>query len=389
MKKLLLLFAGLIISVAAFAQFPQKINYQAVVRNNAGDPISSQNVSLRLSILNGAAGAALYSETHSVTTNNFGLVNLQIGNGTPVTGTFNTIDWSLGNRHLKIEADVAGGSTYTTLSTTELVSVPYALSAASSLDNQWTLSGNNISNKNTANVGIGGTPNTSAKLDISATNKGILIPRVTSANKPTPAVEGLLIYQTDNTPGFYYYKNSAWERIADQSSITNTGTIIPYASGAPIIMTTLAGGLAGTTSAVGFGNSVTGIQLVGGNIDATSITNFAFVSPRTGTITSISGMFSTTQAIALIGTSINITAQLYSAIAGSNTFFPVPGATVNLASPLTGIVSIGSTSYGNTTGLSIPVIAGSRYLMIYSATATGISLVNTVVGYASAGVNIN
>lgn len=390
MKKLLLLFAVLFISVAAFAQFPQKINYQAVVRNTAGDPVVNQNVSLRLSVLNGAAGATLYTETHSVTTNNFGLVNLQIGSGTAVAGTFSGIDWSIGNRFLKIEADVTGGSTYTTLATTELVSVPYALNAASSQDNQWTLSGNNISNKNTANVGIGGTPNASAKLDISATDKGILIPRVTLANRPASPVAGLLIYQTDNTPGFYYYTGAAWNRMAANADITSSsGSIIPYSSGAPIVMTTLAGGLTGTSSALGFGNSVTGISHVGANIDATGIANFAFVSPRAGTITSISGMFSATQALALIGTTVNLTAQLYSATTGSNSFSPVVGATVTLTPTLTGLLPIGFTTSGTTTGLSIPVTAGTRYLMVYSATSTGISLLNTVTGYASAGININ
>ncbi|WP_343534467.1 exosporium glycoprotein BclB-related protein [Pedobacter sp.] len=390
MKKLLLFFVVLFTAVSAFAQFPQKINYQAVVRNNAGDPLPSQSVSLRLSILNGPAGPALYTETHSRTTNGFGLVNLQIGTGTVVTGTFSGIDWSAGNRFLKIDADITGGSSYTTISTTELVSVPYSLSAQRSLDNQWTITGTDIKNSNTGSIGIGTDPNASAKLDISATNKGILIPRVTMANRPASPVDGLLIYQTDNTPGFYYYKGSAWERMADNSAITSSGTIIPYASGpTPIVMTTIAGGLSGTVSVLGFGNSAIGISLAAANINATSIANFAFVAPKNGTITSISGMFSTTVALSVLGTTITVTGQLYSAPANSNDFSPVAGATVTLAPGLTGIASIGTTMSGSTTGLSIPVTIGTRYLMVYRATATGITLINTVTGYASAGVNIN
>ena len=120
-----------------------------------------------------------------------------------------------------------------------------------------------------------------------------------------------------------------------------------------------------------------------------TLLKFSFVSPRSGTITSISGQFSNTAALALIGTSITITGQLYSAPSGSNTFTAVPGALVTMAPTLTGVLAIGTTSTGITTGLSIPVTAGTRYLMVYSATAAGLTLVNTVVGYASAGVNIN
>jgi BclB C-terminal domain-containing protein len=154
-------------------------------------------------------------------------------------------------------------------------------------------------------------------------------------------------------------------------------------------MTTILGGLVGTTSVVGFGINTPGVSLVGGLIDATSLTNMAFSVPRDGTISSIAGFFSNTVALALVGTTVTVQAQLYSAPAGSNSFAPVPGASVTLAPSLTGLVSIGSTSSGQTTGLSIPVTAGTRLLLVYSATATGLSLINTVTGYVSAGVGIN
>jgi BclB C-terminal domain-containing protein len=396
MRKFTCLLAALwILSHAAIAQqAPQRINYQAVIRNATGVPVVNQNVSLRFSIQDvSAGGTTLYSETQSVTTNAFGLANVQLGSGTPVTGTFNTISWGSASKFLKIEADITGGTTYTDLATVEMISVPYALNAQSSNDNRWVLSGANINNNNTGNVGIGGAPNTDAKLDISATNKGILIPRITQANRPASPADGLLIYQTDNTPGFYYYNSGSWKRMANNNDLVSGGNIIPYASGSPIVLTTIAGGLTGTTSLVGFGNSATGVSLVGSNVDLTgaggTLLNFSFVAPRSGTLTSMAAQFSTTAALALIGTSITINAQLYSATAGSNLFSPVPGASVVLTPSLTGVVTIGTTATGTTTGLSIPVTAGNRYLLVYSATATGITLVNTVSGYASAGVNIN
>ncbi|WP_391204321.1 exosporium glycoprotein BclB-related protein [Psychrobacillus sp. L4] len=172
-----------------------------------------------------------------------------------------------------------------------------------------------------------------------------------------------------------------------------SGAIIPFASGLPAAMTTILGGLVGTTSLVGFGNSVTGVSVLGGNIDLTgaggTLLNFAFSVPRAGTITSISAYFSTTLALNLIGSTVTITAQLYRSTTPNNTFSPIPGALVTLAPSLTGLISIGQISNGLTTGLSIPVAPQDRLLMVFSAKATGLTLINTVAGYASAGVAIS
>ena len=82
-------------------------------------------------------------------------------------------------------------------------------------------------------------------------------------------------------------------------------------------------------------------------------------------------------------------AQLYQSVTPNNTFTPVPGAEVTLAPALTGIISIGDISSGETTGLSIPVTAGTRLLWVMSATADGLSLVNTVAGYTSGGMTVS
>lgn len=390
-----LLIATCMFQLAAYAQqAPQKINYQAVVRNSTGAPVINQNVSLRFSILEGSAGGTtLYSETQSVTTNAFGLANVQLGTGTAVTGTFNTITWNSADKFLKIEADITGGTTYSNLATVQMISVPFALNAQSSNDNRWTLNAADITSNNTGSVGIGNAPNANAKLDISSTNKGILIPRVAQASRPATPVDGLLLYQTDNTPGFYYYNSGSWKRVANNNDVVSGGTIIPFSSGTPVTVTTILGGLVGTSALLGFGSSVSGVALAGNTIDLTgaggTLLNFGFVSPRSGTITSMAAQFSNTVALSLVGTTVTVTAQLYTAAAGSNSFSPVPGATVTLAPAITGVATIGTVSNGITTGLSIPVTAGSRYLMVFSATATGITLVNTIVGYGSAGLNIN
>ncbi|MDQ7916587.1 tail fiber domain-containing protein [Mesonia sp. MT50] len=133
MKKFIFLFLSLVfMSHSAQAQTPEKFNYQGIARNNQGEPMASQDLGLKISIINGST--AIYSETHQVTTNNFGLYSLAIGDGTPVSGAMNSVGWST-TKLLKVEIDPNGGTNYTDLGTTELLSVPYAMYAVTSGDN--------------------------------------------------------------------------------------------------------------------------------------------------------------------------------------------------------------------------------------------------------------
>ena len=131
MKKLLFLSA-LLFSIISFAQVPQGISYQAIATNGSGNPVVSSNVGIRLSILdNSASGTLVYSETHTKTTNAQGLFNLVIGQGTASAGTFAGINWGTNPKFLKVEMDIAGGSNYVLVGTTQLLSVPYALASDS------------------------------------------------------------------------------------------------------------------------------------------------------------------------------------------------------------------------------------------------------------------
>ena len=169
--------------------------------------------------------------------------------------------------------------------------------------------------------------------------------------------------------------------------------IIPFASGLPVSLTTIAGGLVGTPAFIGFGSSAPGISIIGNTIDLTNpsgtLTNFAFTMPRDGVITSIDVFFSTTAALSLVGSTITIEAKLYESIAPNNTMTVVPGTTVTLTPSLTGVISIGTISKGILTGLNINVPAGTRLMLVLTARASGLSLVNTVAGYVSAGVAID
>jgi hypothetical protein len=114
------------------AQAPQKMSYQAVVRTSANELVTSKPVGMRLSILQGAAtGSAVYVETQTPTTNANGLVTLEIGGGTIVSGTMAGINWATNTYFIKTETDPAGGSNYTISGASQLLSVPYALFAAS------------------------------------------------------------------------------------------------------------------------------------------------------------------------------------------------------------------------------------------------------------------
>ena len=155
MRKYLLLQLLLLIVVTTFTQPPQAFKYQAVVRDATGEILSNETIDIQISILDGwAAGPVIYQETHSVTTNQFGLINLFIGWGTPGNGyDFQSIEWSLNEKFIEIKIWDDGLSTYVSLGTSMLLSVPYAL--YSDNDGDWIRDGNDLLSANTGNVGIG------------------------------------------------------------------------------------------------------------------------------------------------------------------------------------------------------------------------------------------
>ncbi len=130
-------------ALTAFAQSPQRMSYQCVVRNSSGALVANQAVGMKISILKGStAGTVVFSETYSPNpqTNANGLVTLEIGTGTASVGTFAGIDWASGPYFLKTETDPAGGTSYAITGTSQLLSVPYALyakTAANGFSGAW------------------------------------------------------------------------------------------------------------------------------------------------------------------------------------------------------------------------------------------------------------
>ncbi len=126
----ILLFTPLFFFSSLFASVPQKMNYQAVVRNNNDELVRNQHIGMQISILHYTNdGASVYVETQTPTTNANGLVSIEIGAGNVVSGNFAAIDWADGPYFIKTAIDIAGGTSYNIVSVQQLLSVPYALHA--------------------------------------------------------------------------------------------------------------------------------------------------------------------------------------------------------------------------------------------------------------------
>ena len=201
MKKIYSIVTGILLTASVLAQAPQKMSYQAVIRNSSNALVTSKVVGMRISILKGSATATAssltdYVETQTATTNANGLVSLEIGTGTAVTGTFATINWANGPYFIKTETDPTGGTNYTIVGTSELLSVPYALHAKTV---------ENLSGINTGDQDLSGL----------ATTSSVTSSLATKVDKET----GKGLQADGSTAGqMQYWNGSAWVFIPPASS---------------------------------------------------------------------------------------------------------------------------------------------------------------------------
>lgn len=190
------------------AQLPQAFSYQGIALDKEDLPVVNQALGFKISILeDSAAGNSVYSETHTATSSEIGLFNLQIGRGTVLEGLFGNINWGVKRHFVKVEMDIEGGENYTLAGTVELLTVPYALYALES--------GSSVPGPAgpPGPPGVNGMPGTPGPPGPPGppgfTNTQMM-------NTPPENPSSGIIYLDDGTnrddgkPGFRYYDGSSW-----------------------------------------------------------------------------------------------------------------------------------------------------------------------------------
>ncbi|MBW6534204.1 MAG: tail fiber domain-containing protein [Mariniphaga sp.] len=211
MKKSIFTLFFLLFTVVLMAQIPAGFSYQAVVRNNSGEIVASKTVKFKFSILqNSVTGTAVYVETQSKATNEFGLANLVVGSGTKVSGNFDPAAWGSNSHYLKVELDPNNGSTFSHLGTMQLMAVPYAFHAQTAgeiADNSVTSA--KIVDGTIVAADLAGNSVTSAKIASNA---------VSEAKIATGAVTGAKIAQGGATTGqALKWNGTTWAPAADET----------------------------------------------------------------------------------------------------------------------------------------------------------------------------
>ncbi len=159
------------------AQIPQAFNYQGVARDLSGSPLPQNTIGLSISILaDSPGGTTMYAETHTVTTSDLGLFTIQVGSGNVIDGSFESIDWGTGDYYIQVALDVNGGSTFEIVSTSQLLSVPYAMHAGNGSPWKMLENGLHYPNKVTLGKEIGDQYNSNLNIyDDENTDSGIQI----------------------------------------------------------------------------------------------------------------------------------------------------------------------------------------------------------------------
>ena len=260
-KVFVLLFFCLTFS---YAQSPEKFTYQSIIKNSSGYLLKSQDVGLKISVLfNSSNGIAVYSEEHTVESNDNGLVTLIIGEGVS-SDVFSDIDWGGGEYFLKVEVDPEGGVNYVMEQTSQLLSVPYALYAGNS--------GSNLNLLGQDYINLTGQTLTINKVDLANDVDGVL-PVVNGGTGSSTAPMVGVITAIDATASRLVLGLSTVANTGDYSDLSNTPTLptdfISAASGGDFLGDITATNLSGTNTGDQTATEVT--SSASGNIAAETV----------------------------------------------------------------------------------------------------------------------
>ena len=231
-------------SLSLLAQAPQQFSYQAVIRNSSNALITSTKIGMKISLLQGSATEnAVYVETHTPITNTNGLVSIAIGGGAKdsLSWPFANIDWSKGPYFVKTETDPAGGTNYSLTTTSQLLSVPYALYAANSPPGP---KGETGAQGPAGKVGAQGPKGDIPQVKVIVSVVGdtmrfengsyVIIPVISQANSKTKPTSGYGENITDSDGNSYktiYIGKQQWMGENLKTSKYSDGTYITYADG--------------------------------------------------------------------------------------------------------------------------------------------------------------
>ncbi len=363
MKKHFLHLLFIFFCVSLSSQTPQKFTYQSVVRSSDGNVLKSANIGIRFSILqNSNIGKTVYRERHSTETNSNGMISLSIGDGT-TSDNFSAIDWSTGEYFLRIEVDPLGGSNYLIQSTSQLLSVPYALYAGSSNTNLL-LSGENYltySNNELRLKKINLSTNTNGVLPVNSGGTGVNTAPMISLIKAADAAGAREILgvesssdEDNSTPVTLTTVTGNYLTIDGQEI---TAGIVPISLGGtgvnstPMIGVITASNAAAARTALGAGTIATqnntAVNIDGGSIDGT---------PVGGTLKSTGAFTIVSSAIYQSNDNTDLTLKTGSAVTGNITIANGANGNINISPDGTGQVVIDNLKFPNSFGNSNQVL---------------------------------
>jgi len=234
--KQVLIFLFIAVDVMAFSQAPQSIPYQAVVRNTDGSVMASTSITMTFKIHDvSATGPVVYEETHSTSSNTQGLVSLNVGAGSVVTGTFASINWGSGAKFLQVLMNTGSGNV--DLGTQQMMSVPYALYAEKANTTNVSVSavGDTLYLGNGNFILVPGISN--SNIQVESGLGASLLPGVTQCAAQTISASGCDGLTTLEYQGYTYelveIAGQCWFKENLRASSFNDGTPITFASNIP------------------------------------------------------------------------------------------------------------------------------------------------------------